>query len=172
MKETREATITILRFLHANVVWNYATYTTIHGRYDDLSKSNFWRITYNATLDIAVIDWCKLFGGYKETTHHMNCEERGISDFTAQVLSECKLTEAEYKNLHSSIVTYRDKAAAHVDLDDWRIDVPYLSKAIDVTYASFDIFTKHCGLKGWDLRNEFEVQSLSTATAIEKSLLH
>jgi hypothetical protein len=169
VKDAREARISILRFLHVNVIWNYATYTTIHSRYDDLSKSNFWRITYNATLDIAVIDWCKLFGAYGEKTHFKNCkEERGIDNFAAQVLSVCKITENDYKALHTSIVDFRNKAAAHVDLDDWRINIPYLNKAVEVTYASFDVFTQNCGLKGWDLRNEFDVQSLSTAMAIDR----
>jgi len=162
--------VTIIKFLHVNIVRNYATYTAIHNDFERLSQSNFWRITYNATLDIAVIDWCKLFGGYKETTHYRNCTERGINDFAAQVLSVCKIIEPEYGSLHSSIIKYRDKAAVHIDLDDWRLDIPYLKKAIDVTYASFDIFTQNCGLQDLDLRMEFDAQSLSTATAIDRSL--
>lgn len=163
---TSDAVI-ILKFLHVNVVRNYATYTTINEKYDDLSESNFWRITYNSTLDIAVIDWCKLFGARKETTHYARCEERGIADIETQVLSVCNVTMSDYEKMHESIVDYRNKSAAHIDLKDWRLNIPYLSKAIEVTYASYDIFSQKCGLENLDLRRAFEAQSLSTATAID-----
>jgi hypothetical protein len=159
--------ITILKFLHVNTVRNYATHTAIHDNFEKLAKSNFWRITYNATLDIAVIDWCKLFGTYGETTHYRNCVERGITDFAAQVLSASNITATEYEALHKSIVDYRNRGAAHIDLDDWQVTIPQLSKAIEVAYVSFDIFAKKVGMEHLDLRGEFGVQHHFTVTAID-----
>lgn len=160
-------TIKIIKYLHANCVRNYATSKAIHDNFINLNHSNFWRIAHNSALDIAVIEWCKLFGAYKESTHFTNSKERGIQNLEKQILSVCKTTKADYDLLHTSLLKYRDKSVAHIDKNNWQVNVPYLSKAVEHTYISFDIFAANVDIKGCDIRQEFTKQYGETMTAIE-----
>jgi hypothetical protein len=159
--------INIALHLHVNCVRNYATRLAIQDNFNHLKQSNFWRVVSNSALDITVIDWCKLFGAYKESTHFKNSTERGIQSLEKQVLNVCNTTLADYHLLHTSLLEYRDRSVAHVDINNWQVNVPYLSNAIELIYISFDIFTMNVGIKGLDIRQEFSEQYGETMVAIQ-----
>jgi hypothetical protein len=159
--------IVIAKYLHVSSVRNYAIRKAIEDNFEALKHSNFWCVVANSTLDIAVIDWCKLFGSYSESTHFKNCKERGITDFNKQVLATANIELTDYKLLHESFLTYRDKSVAHVDIDEWQVLVPYLHNAVEITYISFDVFTANVGIKGLDIRQEFNAQYDATMVAIK-----
>ncbi len=157
----------IVLHLHVNCIRNYATRSAIQDNFEALKHSNFWRVISNSALDITVIDWCKLFGSYKEATHFKNCAERGIDDFENQVLVVSNIAKSEYELLHDGFLAYRDRSAAHIDIDNWQVNVPYLSNAIDITYISFDIFVENVGIKGLNIRQEYAEQYSATMSAIQ-----
>ena len=158
--------VVIVKHLHVTCVRNYAIRKAIQDNFRKLQHSNFWRVVANSTLDTAVLDWCKLFGSRAESTHFSRCAERGIVDFDNQVLATINVSKEDYALLHKDFVTYRDKSAAHIDIDEWLVRVPYLHNAIEITYKSFEIFAANVGINGLDLRKEYEEQYVLTMTAI------
>lgn len=165
MKFNKDA-IDISTHLHVSCVRNYAIRKAIQDNFDTLKHSNFWRVVSNSTLDIVVIDWCKLFGAYKESTHFKKCDIRGIDDFENQILVAGSINKSDYDLLHESILAYRDRSVAHIDINNWQVNVPFLSNAIEITYISFDIFAENVGIKGFDIRLEFDAQYSATMDAI------
>ena len=159
-------TVVIVKYLHVTCVRNYAIRKAIQDNFNQLKHSNFWRVVANSTLDTVVLDWCKLFGSRGESTHFSKCAERGIIDFDNEVLAKTNISKQDYRLLHIDFVTYRNKSAAHIDIDEWVVRVPYLHNAIEVTYKSFEIFASNAGIKGLDLRKEYDGQYAMTMLAI------
>jgi hypothetical protein len=158
--------VVIIKYLHVTCVRNYAIRKAIQDNFSEIEHSNFWRVVANSTLDTAVIDWCKLFGSHAESTHFSKCAERGIADFENQVSATTNISKEEYRLLHADFVTYRNKSAAHIDIDEWLVIVPNFHNAIELTYKSFEIFAANVGIKDLDLRKEYEEQYALTMTAI------
>lgn len=136
-----------INYLHVNCVRNLA----IHRGLIDKAKSdsaNTWRLLANSSIDMAVIEWCNLFGsnGINNSTHWHNSAYRWIKDrheFIREILSPAGITFKDWKIYHSALVTYRNKNVAHLDVDDWHRDVPTLDLALKVLVLSYQIFEKH-----------------------------
>lgn len=146
-QDNREETKNIIIHLHANFIRNYAIRRAIEDNSATLVEKNLWRILSNSCLDIAVINWCNLFGAYSESTHWQSCKLRGIIDFENQILNACGISKDDYKSLHHSIKNYRDRAVAHIDLDDWQVNVPFMHNAYKLVCASTDALNQHNALQ-------------------------
>ena len=162
-KETKD----IILHLHANFVRNYAIRKAIQDNYSLLKHNNLWHILSNSCLDTAVINWCSLFGANKEATHWKNCSLRGVTDFENQILNVSSINWAEFKELHSAILDYRDRAAAHIDLKHWQVNVPFMHNALEVAYASLDAFKDFNGYT-LDVRAEYSAQYKLAVELINK----
>ncbi len=151
--------LAVIEYLHVNCVRNYAIHNAIQDFFNNIaSENNFWRVVQNSTFDIAVIDWCKLFGSAKETTHWKNNGVSGILDFDEQILSLASIKTEEWKTTWKEINDYRNKNAAHIDFDDLSRVVPYVGRAIDISFISFDVFATQNHIVGKDIRSEYELQ--------------
>lgn len=76
---------------------------------------NFWRVIYGNLMDMAVIDWTKLFGSHTDQpTHWKNVvPESQRDDFRKDLLKAMGLSEDEWKKYWEEIKAYRDECAAH-----------------------------------------------------------
>ncbi|MCC7310656.1 MAG: hypothetical protein IT510_05360 [Sulfuritalea sp.] len=79
---------------------------------------NFWRVIYGNLTDIAVLDWCKLFGSDAESTHWKNIVPiEDHEQFRAALFAHCAITKSEWEAYWNEIKTYRDTHSAHNDID-------------------------------------------------------
>ena len=168
VEDNRVETKNIIIHLHANFIRNYAIRKAIEDNSVALVEKNLWSILSNSCLDIAVINWCNLFGAYSESTHWTKCTLRGITDFENQILNVCAISKEDFESLHHSIKDYRDRAAAHIDLDDWQVNVPFMLNAYKIVCASTDALNQHNTLQ-LDASVEYDNQYKITLALINKA---
>ena len=159
----------IINFLHIDCIRNYAIHRALYNQHtlNGLS-SNFWRVTSNTTRDFAIIQWCKLFGAWSESTHWKN--HPYINDFKVEILDSIGLSLPDWQKIHTKIVEYRDKNAAHIDINNWERNIPIMDTAIKILYTSFDRFISN-SYGGWDLRDEFDKVFQDTTKAAISSVV-
>ncbi|MFZ0589341.1 MAG: hypothetical protein WAM39_02545 [Bryobacteraceae bacterium] len=78
---------------------------------------NFWRLLYGQLLDIAVLDWCKLFGSDDEEhqpVHWKNVFE-DHDGFRSDMLKAVNATKSDWDAYWKEMKTYRDTHVAHLD---------------------------------------------------------
>lgn len=107
------------------------------------AKSPFWATVQSNFLDIAVLEWLKLFGNYSDH-HHWKNIVADPGSFKENMLQHCNLTSEEFANYHKDIKSYRDKFVAHLDSESTMYP-PNLTNAINTTeyyyaciYKEFD----------------------------------
>jgi hypothetical protein len=159
----------IINHLHVNCARAFAIYKTIYEyKNDSILQENYWRVVANSSQETAVIQWCGLFGSKDKNnkTHWMNSGVSGIKDrneFKTKILSKIPISFEEWKIIHNSILIYRNKNVAHIDLDDWQRDVPYFDQAIEVLFCSYDIL-----FDNKNLREEYQRTVGETRAVIQK----
>lgn len=75
---------------------------------------NFWRIILGSQLDVAVLEWCKVFGSHGEETHWKKvvpAEEQEA--YKAGLLFELRCTAEQWKSYWEDMKSYRDSLVAH-----------------------------------------------------------
>jgi hypothetical protein len=83
--------------------------------------ANFWRQVNGNFIDIAVLDWCKLFGNKKSTPrhnlakHHWRRVVSAPGVFEAELLAHLQMDEARLEALIAKMRSYRDQFIAHLD---------------------------------------------------------
>jgi hypothetical protein len=96
----------------------------------------FWRQVNGNFLDIAVLDWCKLFGDPKGTSrnrlgkHHWRRTVSDPNGFEAGLLDHLQMDEAGLGVLIGRIREYRDKFLTHLD-NDLLMNIPELEPAYE-----------------------------------------
>jgi len=169
---------TIVSYLHVNCARSFAIYKTIYKYKDEpILRENYWRMIANASQETAVIQWCSLFGSKskRNKTHWLNSGVSGIKnrkEFQEKVLSKIPIPFAEWVQLHNSILVFRNKNVAHIDLDDWFRNIPYFDKAIQVLFLSFDILFEGSESSKLDLRGEYEKTATEANAIILKHINH
>jgi hypothetical protein len=165
--------IKIIESIHLSCARNYANYKAINAvKHPLINKHNFWLVAESNAYDMAVIEWCKLFGNDSEKTHWKNSGVSGIHDLKKQLLPKIGMTEIEWADYRKQLLDYRNKNATHVDLDGWQRNYPYIQNSIELVYASYDLFVDHNRLVNNDLRAETRYQFDIATKAINLFLEH
>lgn len=80
---------------------------------------NFWRVLHGNLLDIAVLDWCKLFGSGDE--QHQQVHWKSVFSnqdaFRAGLLAHVHMDLESWRDYWWQLKTYRDQRVAHLDFD-------------------------------------------------------
>jgi hypothetical protein len=105
---------------------NLAYYRAGH---DKLRKTSpqFWITVDGNCLDMAVIEWCKLFGDRKGSS----CWAKVVTDpsrFEAELHRRLGINTDEFADYVSEMRMYRNKFLAHLD-DLHVMDIPFLDRA-------------------------------------------
>lgn len=75
---------------------------------------NFWRVIHGDELDIAVLEWCKVFGTNTEPTHWKAIvPENAQACFRADMLATLGIDETTWIAYWEQMKTYRDNLVAH-----------------------------------------------------------
>lgn len=78
--------------------------------------SNIEKTINGNFLDIAVLEWCKLFlPKEKHAWHKIVSDTKG---FQAGLLKHLDITQADFEKYREELRTYRDKFIAHLDLHE------------------------------------------------------
>lgn len=98
---------------------------------DRISVNNqeWFILTLNGYYDLAVYNWCMIFGTYSEPTHYqklieyknikkylcciLSCETVDKEIFKNHLLDCIGLSESEYVQVHKNIIDYRNRYLAH-----------------------------------------------------------
>ncbi len=95
---------------------------------------NFWLLIYGMLLDVAVLEWCKLFGTDSEPTHW----KRVVADpdrFRSDLLMALAIDELRWMEYWQDMKNYRDRHVAHHNWDLSIIDhYPELTLALKSSY--------------------------------------
>lgn len=116
----------IIRLIY--VIRNAANFQSLV-KYKDDFKQNYWILIYNNFLDIAVLEWCKVFGTDSEPTHWKTI----VNDHTAfrEGLLNCiGLDENEWSAFWENVNSYRNNIIAH------------FKKVDDLSYPFLDVIIK------------------------------
>jgi len=93
-----------------------------------------WRVIYGNLTDMAVLEWCKLFGSDDES--HQPVHWKNIASapkhFRDDLLSRLGIDESKWRSYWNEMKRYRDRVVAHHD--QRRIEIK--------TYPTFDLALK------------------------------
>jgi hypothetical protein len=98
-------------------------------RSDHHPEAAFLRRTINNFLDVAVLDWCKLFGSQRSEKHHWRRVVSDVTRFEQALFRELGTNADMFGALVKKILYYRDTFIAHLD-NDLVMNVPELNLAL------------------------------------------
>ena len=113
-------------------------------------KQNFWRVLQGSAFDIAVIEWCKLFGSDDEDhqpVHWKNIVPKDAHDcFRSDLHSTTVGSKEKWESYWADVKAYRDRHAAHFDDEYLRREndprYPDLSTAFDAAVFYYNWIIK------------------------------
>ena len=88
----------------------------------------FWRTASNNFLDVAVLEWCKIFVDEK-AKHHWKKLVGKHEQFEAGLLEKLRITNLMFQYFSEEIRVYRNKFVAHLD-DENEMHIPNLVPAV------------------------------------------
>ncbi len=101
----------------------------------------FWRLIYCNLSDIAVLEWCKLFGSDDDDHHHLHWKNVVANPvrFRADMLLRLGIYESKWRSYWNEIKRYRDKSVAHHNLHRSEItNYPRFDLALESAYFYYD----------------------------------
>lgn len=105
-------------------------------------RSEYWTKTIDAHLQIAIIDWCMVFGTDSNEIHWKKVllDDQFQCDFRRQLRQLANLTEKQMKEFWSSMTKFRNEYAAHRTAATHYPAVPYMDKALIIATNYDDWF--------------------------------
>jgi hypothetical protein len=95
-----------------------------------------WATINSNFLDIAVLEWCKLFAD-QSAKHGWRKVLVDSSSFLPQLLSDCSVSDVEWAAYIQKMRKYRDEFVAHLD-DSSRMDIPEMGVAQKAAIYLYD----------------------------------
>jgi hypothetical protein len=111
------------------VVRNVACHRAL-SQYIVENSQNYWKLIFNNFLDVAILEWCKVFGSKREKTHWGKLVDDQVS-FHQSLLNALKIDQSGWETYQKDIKTYRDKFIAHHQNDPYRTHRPRLDIALE-----------------------------------------
>lgn len=117
-------------------VYSVAVYKVLYSRRERFremteEQSQIWTSISDNSIQMAVIDWCKVFGSYDERTHYKKINTQYIECFERAIIAGKGINLVDYTK---SMKTFRDTFIAHRDQKKKRKPIPYLNKALEICY--------------------------------------
>ena len=104
-------------------------------------SAEFWKTVNGNCVDIAVLEWCKLFADPKDR----HCWSKIVTkpkDFERQLLKDIGLSESDFVEYIEKFRVYRDKFVAHLD-HDLIAHIPPLDTAWAAVQCYYDHLTRN-----------------------------
>ncbi len=104
---------------------------------------NFWRLIHGNQLDIAVLEWCKVFGSDSEATHWKKIVPPAEHDgFRNNLLASLGITAESWASYWNEMKVYRDNLAAHHNELNKVASYPILDHALKSSYFYYKYLIK------------------------------
>lgn len=134
---------------------------------DPEPRLNFWRLIHGNQLDIAVLEWCKVFGADGEATHWKKIVPPSNHDqFRDGLLQVIGVTAEEWAAYWNEMKAYRDNLVAH-HIELKRIaSYPALDLALKSSYHYYSYLIKELRALG-ETRYPDDLQIYCVAFAIQ-----
>lgn len=131
---------------------------------------NFWRLILGINLDIAVLEWCKVFGSNAENTHWKKIVPEDEHDnFRDLLLQNIGMSKEEWLSYWDSMKKYRDRQVAHYGELPADATYPVLDHAIDSSYFYYKyLITKFRALGETKYPDDLEVYCTHFSKQIRK----
>ncbi len=100
-------------------------------------QNEFWTLTIDAHLLRATINWCMVFGSENEPTHWTRLVKQSESlarAFRAELFETTGLDKEHWHQYWKSMTKFRNKYAAHRELEKFFDPVPNFDTALAVAY--------------------------------------
>ncbi len=111
MTRHKELTAHLFRLVH---LARSAEMKYVLAEVDPKPHLNFWRLIHGNQLDIAVLEWCKVFGSDGEATHWKKIVTPANHDqFRGGLFEAVGVTADEWAAYWNEMKEYRDKLVAH-----------------------------------------------------------
>ena len=95
---------------------------------DRHTDAAFLRRAISNFLDVAVLDWCKLFGSQRSEKHHWRRVVSDTAGFECALFRELGTNADAFEGLVGKMLEYRDRVIAHLD-NDLVTNIPELDPA-------------------------------------------
>ncbi len=152
-EEIRRVVDQVFRFVY--VTRNVAYHRSLEPFKDDFNQ-NYWILVFNNFFDIAVLEWCKVFGSRAQGTHWSN-HVKNQETFRKGLLDKVGMSEAEWHAYWESIKNYRDELLAHHESSSKVSSYPDLGHALTACYYCYEILIKELrALKVYDYPDNLE----------------
>jgi len=89
---------------------------------------------YNNAIDLAVLDWCHLFGSDKDNLHWKRIVS-DIDSFRTGLFR--KVDEKKWKSYREAVMNYRNKDVAHIEVRPVS-NVPNMTLALEATVFYYE----------------------------------
>ncbi len=99
-------------------------------------KQSSWVYVTDVLSDHLIQSWCKIFGSTGEATHWKKLAEKEeikkiiIPYSKDNILHATSLSDEEWQEYHSSMLTARNEFFAHFDMDSMQLNYPNLDSAL------------------------------------------
>ncbi|MCP5358872.1 MAG: hypothetical protein H7A06_12070 [Pseudomonadales bacterium] len=114
---------------------------------DKWIDDDFCRHNNTNSIDMSVIDWCKVFGDPK-AKHYWKKSVKNPDELYSSILTAANVTESEFEQYIGEMREYRDKFLAHLDEANL-MHIPHLDIAISTSISIYN----HLAQGGSDLEN-------------------
>ena len=99
-------------------------------------RANIWIYTFNNFIEMAVLDWCHLFGNRNGELHWRQVIG-DQEDFKMRLLAAIRLNEEEWTAYWESVKAYRDEDIAHIRIKP-NANVPDMELALQAACFFYD----------------------------------
>lgn len=136
---------------------------------------NFWRLIYGNLLDVAVLEWCKIFGTHAEPTH-WKIVVTDHDAFRDGLLDLLEIDRATWEAYWEEMKNYRDNLIAHHIEEGTEITTyPKLDLALESSYYYYTYLIKELRERGEtrfpDDLKEYSARFAEQATEIAQKAL-
>jgi hypothetical protein len=105
--------------------------------------AGFWREISSSCLDIALLEWCKVWADVRGKHFWKRVVRESEHDFfQRQLFARLKVSSQAWDILVSSVKTYRDQFIAHLD-DNRVMQIPRLDQTREAIWFLYDYLSTH-----------------------------
>ena len=128
------------------VIRNAANYRSLVKYKDDFDQI-YWILTFNNFFDLAILEWCKVFGTDSEPTHWKTIVDDHEA-FRTGLLSCIGLNESEWNRYWVEVKDYRNNIIAHFKKNPRVQQYPSLDIIINSTFYYYEWLVKALDKRG------------------------
>jgi hypothetical protein len=135
----------------SNIAAYRANWHKINGVSKLIVDRDFWVRMNGNFLDVAVLEWCKLFAD-KSGKHHWSCTFKNKNAWKKDLFENMAMSQTRFKKELKLVSDYRNKYVAHLD-DPIAMNYPYTEFMLNSVYHLHDCLKTNAQTKRFFVGN-------------------